>query len=39
LQSELLMLVMEFEQGDIVAAHDGAGELLDGHIVSSANTV
>jgi hypothetical protein len=33
LQSELLMLAVEFEQGDIVAAHDGARELLDGHVV------
>jgi len=27
------MLVVKFEQGEVVAAHDGAGELLDGHIV------
>jgi hypothetical protein len=31
LQGELL--AVEVEQGDIVAVHDGARELLDGHIV------
>jgi hypothetical protein len=33
LQGELLVLAVKCDQGDIVAAHDGAGELLHGHIV------
>jgi hypothetical protein len=33
LQSELLVLAVEFGQGDIVAAHDGARDLLHGQIV------